>query len=117
MDPAIEKGLDEKKRKLHGQMDRVLKYWVSHLSVCFLCSYRSVHPSPLQFLFTFQQREDPKKAHDIKQCVVLVMVASIIQLFFFFFLPPRLIVDSEGKRRRLALVYSELGWEGRDGQK
>ena len=57
VEAAIEKGLEEKKRKLHSQMDRVLKYW---------------------------QREDPKKAHDIKQ----------------------LIVDSEGKRRRIAQVYN-----------
>ena len=25
-----EKGLQEKKRKLHGNLDRIVKYWVSH---------------------------------------------------------------------------------------
>ena len=34
VEAAIEKGLEEKKRKLHSQMDRVLKYWVSESSQC-----------------------------------------------------------------------------------
>ena len=56
-----EKGLQEKKRKLHGTIHRVAQYYVSVLHV---------HSVQLMFnrvcLVHPQQREEPKKAHEIK---------------------------------------------------
>jgi hypothetical protein len=54
-----EKGLLEKKRKLRSNLDRIVKYW---------------------------QKEDPKKAHDVKQ----------------------LILDSENKRRETTQLHGHF---------
>ena len=98
-----EKGLLEKKRKLHGNLDRIVKYWVSKDRVV-TCMWNEKDVEVRNISATAKGRPEESTRCQTVSCSVALVTSHT---HYVYVSAGRLILDSEKKRRETTRLYGE----------